>query len=70
MTAIKAIGTMTEKKGYAGTAIFTKEKPKDVFYGINEPFYDNEGRVINARIRKLFLSNLLHTEFSKRTQKA
>lgn len=35
-----------EKKGYSGTAIFTKYKPLNVFYGINEPFYDNEGRVI------------------------
>ncbi len=35
-----------EKKGYSGTAIFSKEKPIDVFYGIKEPFYDNEGRVI------------------------
>lgn len=35
-----------EKKGYSGTAIFSKEKPLDVFYGIKEPFYDNEGRVI------------------------
>ncbi len=35
-----------EKKGYSGTAVFSKEKPLDVFYGIKEPFYDNEGRVI------------------------
>lgn len=35
-----------EKKGYSGTVIFTKHKPLNVFYGINEPFYDNEGRVI------------------------
>lgn len=35
-----------EKKGYSGTAVFSKEKPLGVFYGIKEPFYDNEGRVI------------------------
>lgn len=54
LTAIKAIGTMPEKKGYAGTAIFTKEEPKDVFYGINEPFYDNEGRVITLEFENYF----------------
>lgn len=53
LTAIKAIGTMP-KKGYAGTAIFTKEEPKDVFYGINEPFYDNEGRVITLEFENYF----------------
>ena len=54
LTAIKAIGTMPKKKGYAGTAIFTKEEPKDVFYGINEPFYDNEGRVITLEFENYF----------------
>lgn len=35
-----------EKKGYSGTAIFAKEKPLAVFYGMNDAYYDNEGRVI------------------------
>lgn len=35
-----------EKKGYSGTAIFTKEKPISSHLGINEPYYDTEGRVI------------------------
>lgn len=35
-----------EKKGYSGTAIFTKEKPLSVAYGIGDDFPDNEGRVI------------------------
>ncbi len=35
-----------EKKGYSGTAIFTKEKPISVSYGINIPEHDKEGRVI------------------------
>ena len=42
----KSYWNYAEKKGYSGRAIFTKEEPKDVFYGINEPFYDNECRVI------------------------
>lgn len=35
-----------EKKGYSGTAIFTKEKPTSVSYGINIEEHDKEGRVI------------------------
>ncbi len=37
-----------EKKGYSGTAIFTKEKPISVSYGINIEEHDNEGRVITC----------------------
>lgn len=37
-----------EKKGYSGTAIFTKEKPLSVTYGINVEEHDKEGRVITA----------------------
>ena len=35
-----------EKKGYSGTAIFTKHKPSSVYYGIGKPEHDQEGRVI------------------------
>lgn len=35
-----------EKKGYSGTAIFTKVKPLTVSYGINIEEHDKEGRVI------------------------
>lgn len=50
----KSYWNYAEKKGYSGTAIFTKEEPKDVFYGINEPFYDNEGRVITLEFENYF----------------
>ena len=43
-----------EKKGYSGTAIFTKKKPLDVFYGIKQPFYDNEGRVITLEFENYY----------------
>lgn len=36
------------KKGYSGTAMFTKEKPMSVAYGIGIEEHDNEGRVITA----------------------
>ncbi len=35
-----------EKKGYSGTAIFTKHTPDKVTYGIGKEEFDNEGRVI------------------------
>ena len=35
-----------EKKGYSGTAVFTKNEPISVAYGIGAPEHDNEGRVI------------------------
>ncbi len=35
-----------EKKGYSGTAIFTKEEPISVFIGLDIPRHDTEGRVI------------------------
>ena len=35
-----------EKKGYSGTAVFTKHKPLSVRYGIGIPEHDTEGRVI------------------------
>lgn len=35
-----------EKKGYSGTAIFTRKAPLDVRYGLGIPEMDNEGRVI------------------------
>ena len=36
------------KKGYSGTALFTKEEPLAVTYGIDVPEHDQEGRVITA----------------------
>ena len=35
-----------EKKGYSGTAIFTKHHPLSVFYGIGQEQHDHEGRVV------------------------
>ena len=44
-----------EKKGYSGTAVFTKEKPLSVSYGIGIPEHDTEGRVITCEFEKFFL---------------
>ena len=45
------------KKGYSGTAIYTKEKPLDVFYGIGKE-KDPEGRVVGAEYEDFFLLNV------------
>ena len=44
-----------EKKGYSGTAIFTKHAPISVHYGIDIPELDNEGRVITLEYPAFYL---------------
>lgn len=39
-----------EKKGYSGTAVFTKKEPLQVIYGIGVPEMDTEGRVISLEM--------------------
>ncbi len=43
-----------EKKGYSGTAVFTKEEPICVNYGIGIPEHDTEGRVITLEFDKYY----------------
>lgn len=43
-----------EKKGYSGTAIFTKEEPVSVAYGIGIPEHDKEGRVITLEFLEFY----------------
>ena len=42
----KSYWNSAERKGYSGTAIFTKKEPQSVFYGIGIEEHDLEGRVI------------------------
>ena len=42
----RAFWNYAEKKGYSGTAVFTKAKPREVRYGIGIDEFDHEGRVI------------------------
>ena len=44
-----------EKKGYSGTAIFTKEEPLSVRYGIGEEAFDTEGRVITLEFPQFYV---------------
>jgi exodeoxyribonuclease-3 len=46
-----------EKKGYSGVAIYSKEKPKEVFYGMGIKKLDDEGRLIGAKYKNFTLIN-------------
>ena len=54
-----------EKKGYSGTAIFSKEKPINVTYGIGKEEHDKEGRIITLEFEKFYMVNI-YTPNSKR----
>ena len=43
------------KKGYSGTAIFTKEEPLSVAYGIGKEEHDQEGRVITLEFSEFYM---------------
>ena len=45
------------KKGYSGTAVFTRIPPLNVTYGIGRPEHDTEGRVITAEFPDFYLVN-------------
>ena len=54
-----------EKKGYSGTAIFTKQEPLSVFYGIGMEEHDKEGRIITLEFENFYMVNC-YTPNSKR----
>ena len=47
-----------EKKGYSGTAVFTKHEPVNVTYGIGIGEHDHEGRVITLEMADFYLVNV------------
>ena len=47
-----------QKKGYSGTAIFTRQKPAKVTQGIGHEAHDGEGRVLTAEYADFFLVNV------------
>ncbi|SNT53495.1 exodeoxyribonuclease-3 [Bacillus sp. OK838] len=53
------------KKGYSGTAIFTKEKPLSVKYGVGELYEEPEGRIITLEFEKFYMVNV-YTPNAKR----
>ncbi|GHV33484.1 exodeoxyribonuclease III [Clostridia bacterium] len=47
-----------DKKGYSGTAVFTRQAPLSASYGIGIPEHDGEGRVITLGFEKFYLVNV------------
>lgn len=43
-----------EKKGYSGTAVFTKQEPISVFLGMDKPEHDTEGRLITLEFENFY----------------
>ena len=54
-----------EKKGYSGTAVFTKKEPLDVTYGMGIEEHDHEGRVITLEFEDFYFVTV-YTPNSKR----
>ena len=44
-----------EKKGYSGTAVFTRQEPLNVTYGLGIEEFDHEGRVITLEFERFYL---------------
>ena len=61
----KSFWNSAEKKGYSGTAIFTKKEPISVTYGIGIEEHDHEGRVITLEFDNFYMVNI-YTPNSKR----
>lgn len=45
------------RKGYSGVAIYTKEKPLEVFYGMDIKKFDDEGRIVGIKLKNFTLIN-------------
>jgi len=61
----KSYWNYAEKKGYSGTAVFTKKEPISVKYGIGIEEHDKEGRVITVEYKDFYLVNI-YTPNAKR----
>ena len=55
-----------EKKGYSGTAIFSKVKPLNYQYGLNFKKHDHEGRVITLEFKKYSKRELLRLDYRQK----
>ncbi|EAD6490505.1 exodeoxyribonuclease III [Listeria monocytogenes] len=55
LPAYKDYWNYAVKKGYSGTAIFTKVEPLSVQYGLGVPEHDMEGRVITLEFEEFFM---------------
>jgi len=46
------------KKGYSGTAVYTRHKPLQVIYGLDDHQFDSEGRVLTLEFDDFFFTNI------------
>ena len=53
----KSYWNSAERKGYSGTAIFTKKQPIAVTYGIGIEEHDKEGRILTLEFEEFYLIN-------------
>lgn len=54
----KSYWNYAEKKGYSGTAVFTRHEPVSVSYGLGIDEHDHEGRVITLEMPDFYLVNV------------
>ncbi|MBR6490180.1 MAG: exodeoxyribonuclease III [Muribaculaceae bacterium] len=54
----KSYWNYADKKGYSGTAIYTRQEPLDVTLGIGIDEHDHEGRVITLEMEQFYLVNV------------
>jgi len=65
----KAYFNSAEKKGYSGTAIYTKITPDSVWYGLPEDRFNNEGRTINMDFGDFVLMNIYFPNGKQRDER-
>jgi exodeoxyribonuclease III len=58
MDGYQSYWNYAEKKGYSGTAIFTKIEPTNVFYGLGKEEHDKEGRLITLEYPNFYISTV------------
>ena len=49
---------VAEKKGYSGTAIYSKHKPKKIIHGYGDDEFDNEGRYLEVQLEGINVVSL------------
>lgn len=54
-SGILSVWNYANRRGYSGTAVFTKKEPLSVAYGIGIEEHDKEGRVITLEYEKFYL---------------
>jgi len=57
-TSYTTYWNVAERKGYSGTAIFTKTRPLSIRQGMGQPEHDGEGRVLTAEFKDFLLVNV------------